>query len=222
MNLSRHSLVWLTPEGWSHLLTSSCKGGSISLSENLGLWQRNNFPFIVTRQSARVAEPSIVVGFTLPLAMGKQRLAIALDPWQIDYISEPLSLTDAIPYAPEVWQDDLHEMAREAQKYHLDIRIYGSLAWQALTKLNYVHPSSDIDILIRIDSRLQLAESLQILKQHSQLLPLDGEFLFSNDHAVAWKELINESDSQPMTILMKTINSVSLVKKEILLKELSR
>lgn len=70
----------------------------------------------------------------------------------------------------------------------LDLRVFGSLAWQALTGLRCLGPGSDIDILLRPISRQQLQAGVALLSGPAHGLPLDGEIMFPTGDAVSWKE----------------------------------
>jgi phosphoribosyl-dephospho-CoA transferase len=201
--------VWLNLQGWKTLQsTYSC------FSQSINFWRQHHFPLVVRRLDADLSSQAIAVGIPLPPGMGKHRLALSIEVSHIDSYCEPLSLSDVISFAPKIWQEQLESLNQEIQKLCFNIKVYGSLAWQALTKLDYIHPSSDIDCLVQIENQRQFSNALKILKHFSSSLPLDGEFIFFKNSAVAWKELITESHPQPSTLLVKTINSVSLVDRE--------
>lgn len=207
MSISRHDLVWLTTEGWDCLYDQSPEK-----KEELTFWQEHNYPTIVRRCELPISHERIAVGMALPPSMGKQRLAFSVGSKHINNISKPLSLTKIIPYAPKSWQENLITLAQE----NLEIGVYGSLSWQVLTQLDYVQLHSDIDLLFKIDTHSQLTKALTVLKHFSLSLPLDGELIFPDGSAVSWKEM---RDQQP-SLLVKRLNSVNLVKREVLLKDL--
>ncbi|MBI3229840.1 MAG: phosphoribosyl-dephospho-CoA transferase, partial [Burkholderiales bacterium] len=97
----------------------------------------------------------------------------------------------------------------------LELRVYGSWSWQALTCLPYVRASSDIDLLFTPKNSAQLQAGLALLQRHARLLPLDGEVIFPQQQAVAWREWLNASVDAH--VLVKSCTSVSLQTRAVLL-----
>jgi phosphoribosyl-dephospho-CoA transferase len=110
---------------------------------------------------------------------------------------------------------------QQAQASGLRLRVYGSLAWQFLTGQQYLSDSSDIDLLFRPQHQMQLRAGLALLQQHLPDIPLDGEIIFPNEGAVAWKEWLSGDTSQAVfeqqRVLVKAIDSVSLQSRSSLL-----
>jgi phosphoribosyl-dephospho-CoA transferase len=180
----RHDLLWLTEAGWQAALDSHPEQQPV-----LAYWRSEAWPLVVRRHDA-ATDPAreICAGLTLPPdAQGRQRRI----GWRIPLPhvlrgSAPLTLKAARPALPAHWRSGytvLQELA-----VGLDLRVYGSLAWQALTSLPCVTPGSDIDILFRPVSRHQLQAGLALLSGPEHGLPLDGEIMFPNGDAVPWKE----------------------------------
>jgi phosphoribosyl-dephospho-CoA transferase len=143
---------------------------------------------------------------------------------------EPLELVDVLPTAPLHWQTALRVMTAEIRAQGLDLRVYGSLALQTLTRQPYLRDTSDIDILFRPSNRLQLKQGMALLARHAACLPLDGEVLLGQDNAVAWKEWLQcmaERDSDGngdvnggQRVLVKRLHGVQLQRVDGLLEAL--
>lgn len=212
MVLQRHSLVWLNAKGWDAL-----QHAHSNLDEILNLWRANNFPFVVRRKDKNTCAQTIAIGLSLPLDRKKQALALTTEFSCIDSFSEALDLREVI--VPEQWREGVNALIKDAQRHSLDIKVYGSLSWQNVTRLNYLHPLSDVDCLIAVENQKQLLNALHLLQYHSLSLPLDGEFIFFKEQAVSWKELINKSTPQSPTLLVKTIDGVRLENRECFFKD---
>ena len=123
-----------------------------------------------------------------------------------------LPLVGALDAVPAAWRDGLAALEREAAGAGLGLAVYGSVALAALTGQRYVRPESDIDLLLRPLGRAQLMAGLDLLAAHARQLPLDGEVVFPDGRAVAWKELRAAFDSAPGTrVLAKSLERVALV-----------
>jgi len=87
-------------------------------------------------------------------------------------------------------------------------RVYGSFAWQALTRERYVGEDSDIDLLWDPGSAAEIATLVATLTQWERSVKrrADGEVLMSTGDAVCWRELAGESKH----ILVKSQSTVAL------------
>ncbi|MFA9219271.1 MAG: phosphoribosyl-dephospho-CoA transferase MdcG domain-containing protein, partial [Sphingomonadaceae bacterium] len=96
------------------------------------------------------------------------------------------------------------------------LHTYGSCAMQALTGLSYLHPASDIDLLLYPADRQQLDAGLSLLATQAQSLPLDGEIIFPDGAAVAWKEWL-QALANNSRVLVKRLHTVQLAQPAALL-----
>jgi phosphoribosyl-dephospho-CoA transferase len=132
----------------------------------------------------------IAAGLPLPPSLGKRRLAFMIQPDTIARSAHPLALTDIIPHLPVEWRRPLLQLSRGGEAIGLEFRVYGSAAWEALTGLSYLTPESDIDLLWRPTGTAQLADGIALLANWEAATGrhVDGEILFRDDDAVAWRE----------------------------------
>lgn len=222
---ARHSLVWLSAQGWQSCRNSSRDSVAPSSHAALDRWQQADWPAIVRRADADTdadtAEHQICLGIALPpdpLSGHKVRIALRAPVAEVRQIRSPLAIDAVLASAPAHWRDALHLLALEIARHDLAFGVYGSVALQALTGASYVSASSDIDLLFSPKTRTQLEAGVALLQRYAQNLPLDGEILFPSGQAVAWKEWVqaNGSSHRPR-VLVKGNCGVQLSTKAALL-----
>jgi phosphoribosyl-dephospho-CoA transferase len=217
MMFQRHDLVYLSASGWQQVREQPGSTGLDAVRQ----WQLAGWPAIVRRNeqaqtgTGPVADGKISLGIALPprLDGSKQRLALNVATSHIASVREPLDLVDAIPQAPPHWRQELGALDTAAKEVGISLQVFGSLAMQSLTGLSYLTPKSDIDILFRPDSSVQMQAGLALLGDFGRRLPLDGELVFPDAQAVAWKELAGYATGGNMDavrVLCKNLHSVSL------------
>jgi phosphoribosyl-dephospho-CoA transferase len=202
---SRHDLVWLTPEGWNQAI-----GALPDHNGTLRQWQRQDWPAIVRRGEAGQSAGALSLGVAPPPNPddgSKQRIALRVHREHVARHRRPLALVEALAAAPHNWQPALRALGEAAR--NVDLRVYGSLALQALTGQAYVTPCSDIDLLFSPASAAELEAGIALLASHATSLPLDGELVFPSGDAVAWKEWAGACTSQAR-VLVKSIGTVRL------------
>ncbi|HEV2609734.1 MAG TPA: malonate decarboxylase holo-[acyl-carrier-protein] synthase [Noviherbaspirillum sp.] len=210
--LARHSLAWLTPEGWREAETA-CGAGCRDV---IARWRQADWPAIVRRRDVDATDDQCAVGLALPPdpASGyKRRLALQATLAHVAKVLPPLAMEEAIPAAPASWRSPLAELELAAGEAGVALRVYGSLALQALTGQSYLTASSDIDVLCYPVTREQLTVMLGLLQATAAQVPLDGEIVFPSGQAVAWKEWL-AADNGPtgVRVLVKDYRSVYLAK----------
>lgn len=201
----RHDLVWLTRDGWRAALAAYPEHDSV-----LKFWHSEEWPTVVRRGDTD-SDPAreVCVGIALPpdAAGVKRRIPLRVPLEHIERSSAPLTLKAARPALPERWRPG-YALLQELST-GLDLRVYGSLAWQAITSLPAITPTSDIDILFRPVSRQQLRAGLALLNGPEHGLPLDGEVMFPSGEAVSWKEWTSAGMSDAR-VLVKDLEGVRL------------
>lgn len=209
--LARHSLVWLTAEGWqraTHTVAAERDGQTV-----LQRWQHHDWPAVLRRREAGTPEDQLCLGLALPPDGNgdKTRIPFKAQLSDVQRITDPLALRAALKHAPSGWSGALHAFAGDCLHSGIAMRIYGSWAWQILTQQSYVRAGSDIDLLFAPVSAEELTRGLGLLAQHATQLPLDGEIVFAEGQAVAWKECWQalQTDSR-QRVLVKTGDVVKL------------
>ncbi|MDC8756335.1 malonate decarboxylase holo-[acyl-carrier-protein] synthase [Janthinobacterium fluminis] len=212
---ARHSLVWLTADGW--------RAAGAAAPEHAGVlarWQAADWPLVSRRRDDDAGDDELCLGLALPpdpASGAKLRIALRAPAAQVARSTPPLSLKAVLATAPEKWRRQLALLNDDS--VGLSLRVYGSLALQTLTGQAYLQPSSDIDILFYPATAQQLRSGLALLSTFGATLPLDGEIVFPNGEAVAWKEW-RAAVQHPAHVLAKGSGAVRLAPLESLLATL--
>lgn len=219
-DLTRHTLLWLRSDA---ALAGASRATPREHVATLNAWITADRPVIVRRPGAteRVAEHEIAVGLSLPPAPGERRIAAVISRAAIHRIAPPMTVGEAMPALPRPWQRDLHRLVRDAHGIHIDVRIFGSLAWQALTGLPYVRDGSDADLLLAPSVRDHVSMLIALLTrwEYDTGRRADAELVFPGDAAVSWREWSQGRDAQ--RVLVKSTARVALMMRGELLARLS-
>ncbi|MBI3479538.1 MAG: malonate decarboxylase holo-[acyl-carrier-protein] synthase [Nitrosomonadales bacterium] len=224
--INRHGLAWIRPECRAAVAAQVADDG---MRAQVSAWLAAGRPLVVARQpcGAMFSEASsagtVAMGLALPPAQGKRRIALNVPADGIARYSPPLLLADAITHAPVEWQPALAELDVAAQDIGIELRVYGSLAWQALSGLCYLSLQSDIDLLWHAQSHKQLRQGIALLVRWEQSsgLRADGEVLFGGSLAVSWREWAMLENGAEQRVLVKRERSAELVAASELLELLA-
>lgn len=211
ISLGRHTLVWIRPECRASVAAQVTDD---AMHTQVAAWLAADRPLVVARQTCDESQTDkISAGLALPPAQGKCRIAFSLKAQDIARDALPLRLADAISHAPAEWRHALSELDLEAANISLELRVFGSLAWQALSGLQYLTPQSDIDLLWHPQSNAQLQQGIDLLARWEQSsgLRADGEVLFGEVSAVSWREWGKLESGSDRRVLVKRIDSAELV-----------
>ena len=176
------------------------------------------------RHDADCPSDQLCVGIALPPCDGdKVRLPLRVALGSVARWQSPLSIPHVVSAMPSEWRDAatcLHDAALHAD---VPLQIYGSAALQAITGLSYLHPTSDLDVLMLPSTSQQLDDCVRLFITFEKTLPLDGEIVFASGHAVAAKEWCN-AVPQPSDyrVLAKHATGVALMRKDALMAVLDR
>ena len=196
----RHDLVFVSAAAWRTLLESR---GDLAGEPLIAGWVDRGWPLIVRRMMPGEA-PGLALGLPLPPSHGKRRLALGLPRDALVSCAPPPLLREAMGAAPLAWQPTLERLIALSA----DVRVYGSLAWQFLTGLDYLTARSDLYMLLpmpRPAEALRLIAGLAALEQAAPMR-LDGELVRSDGAGVNWREL-HEGAAE---VLVKTTHDALL------------
>ena len=206
--LRRQQIAWLSNAGWQQLLG---KAWDATTQDCLEHWASHRLPLVVTRQTASEMPHTIALGLPAPARWNKRRITLAVPRSAILYF-------DAFPRATEV-QCLLPLAARSAWRglceqlsaCHATARVYGSYGWQRLTGLDHVHGDSDIDLCIAVSHASQ-ADAVAALLQDWAVprVRLDGELVFGDGAAVAWREWAAWRAGRSNAVLVKRLCGATL------------
>ena len=193
--LHRHHLLWIARP---HHDAVSAGIPDRSLRSIVADWLAAGWPLVVCQQSTGQVcygpLERVAVGMPLPLAQGRRRISLMVAPQSIAGSAPPPLLHDVIPRLPQSRRAALLQLARRTDSIELAVRVYGSMAWEALTGCAYLTPHSDIDLLCQPSTPKQLATAIAMLArwEAESGVRADGEILFGDDDAVAWREWMRE------------------------------
>ena len=203
--LRRHDLVFVSRASWRALMRAR---QDLAAVPGVAGWVDRGWPLAVRRPDPGEMQ-GLALGLPLPPTAGKRRLAIVMQAGDIAARAAPLKLADARAAAPPNWRPTLARLADLALRNHVDARVFGGLAWQALTGTAYLSKSSDLDLLVPLrpgcDPGPLVAELASIAR--SAPMRLDGELVRVDGAAVSWQEL----HTGAAEVLVKTLAGVKLM-----------
>ncbi len=204
--LKRHDLVYLDPARWDAVLERQL--ASDRTDPLIRSWVHKGWPLIARRPMAHETE-GISLGLPLPPALGKRRIPFIVKPGDVLAVHEPTSVSSARGHAPKEWQRTFDELEFFAAHRQVELQVFGSLAWQALTGLDYLTLSSDIDLLlcVRSPTDIELLSSEISGIEDQSPNRIDGEFVRRDGLAANWREFLLGSDE----VLAKSIKGVALI-----------
>ena len=207
---ARHDLAWLSGDGWQELLATVPPGSPANAA--ISRWAGAAWPLVVRRRDTApdAGLHDVCLGLAAPAdpATGaKLRLPLRVKAKHIARHCAPLLLADVAHALPLRWQTPFAHLVKASSG--LDLRIFGSLALQALTGQPYLRDTSDIDLLFRPRDSAELDQGSLLLASHLDKLPLDGEIVFPSGQAVAWKEWFTPR-APSERVLVKSLSSVKL------------
>lgn len=214
VDLHRHLLVRLTPMAWAGLRPDT----KVDVDADArGLWQAQGWPLVVTRQLAS-ATGRVCLGWPLPTCWGRRRISLQLPCDGVDGSALFPTLTDllerrepghALPAMA------LSSLQRDLAAAGVQVGVYGSYGWQAMTGMAYVHGASDLDLLINVTSNEMADAAAAVLARPRPELPrLDGEFCFADGSGFAWREWQAWRSGQTRQILRKHLTGVGLLDRD--------
>lgn len=203
MNFQRHDLVWLDSE--------------FNYSPELNGWVMQKSPCVVARQTNPTPN-YLNIAWCNGMDKKVSRHSCLIPIQSIVSHSVPLPLINIAQYfVTEV--TSLIKMIRKLEQLNFKPCIYGSFSWQILTQKNYIHDNSDLDVLLHVATHNQLGYILTLLDDLAMISGrrVDGELIFPDSCAVAWREWFSDSDK----VLCKSFSEVKFVHRKVLLEQLA-
>ncbi|PZR11561.1 MAG: malonate decarboxylase holo-[acyl-carrier-protein] synthase [Azospirillum brasilense] len=184
----RHALLRVSPAGWAAVLETRPEWRAEPL---LAHWAERGWPLVARRRGECEAGGGIAAGLPLPPGAGKRRIAVLLPGEAVTEIRSPLPLAEALPAAPPDWRPVLEALLALGAEHGVTPRVFGSLAWAALTGLDYLGRASDLDLLWPMLPPPRMEGVLAALAGIEDRAPmrLDGEVLRPDGSGANWREL---------------------------------
>jgi phosphoribosyl-dephospho-CoA transferase len=207
--LRRHQLARLSTSGWAAVLGRPWDGQA---RECLAHWASHQLPLVVTRQPAESdANRQIALGLPAPMRWGKRRLALQVPHAAVLRLDEFPRLADLHGLLPPPARGAIHELLGRLDECHASARVFGSYGWEAISSLDHVHAASDLDLSVTVKGAAHADAVVRALASFEAPQPrLDGELLFNDGSAVAWREWREWRAGRARAVLVRRLNAVCL------------
>jgi phosphoribosyl-dephospho-CoA transferase len=90
------------------------------------------------------------------------------------------------------------------------LRVYGSFGWQQLCGLPCVHEGSDLDLLAHVPDLGTAGQVVWLLQGLKLTWRVDGELVFPNGWALAWREYAQLIGGKVDRVLVKQYSGAQL------------
>ncbi|MFG6432662.1 malonate decarboxylase holo-[acyl-carrier-protein] synthase [Roseateles sp. LYH14W] len=207
--LHRHQLARLRDAGWRTLLAGDWDPVARAC---LAHWAAARLPLVVTRQADPKDEDRISLGLPAPGRWGRRRLALSVARSEVAYFDEFPLLHHAGRRLPAPARPAWRTLCQGLQAVGANARVYGSYGWELLSGLDHVRPGSDIDLWLSVTDMEQADAAAACLQGFAYRgLRLDGELMFVDGGAVAWREWVNWRSGRVKSLLVKATDGNSLL-----------
>lgn len=174
-------------------------------------WQAADRPYVVSRraQQSHVALGFCTVDERFP-DLRSRRVAARTEQDRIVDVSRPPRLGDVARCpAAQAKVSSFQRLASAAERAGIDIRVYGSWMWQALTDERHVHEGSDLDVLVDVADAEEAERVAAFLEQEEAGLAfkLDGELSLAGLGEIHWREYRQGKAD----VLVKSIDALRLM-----------
>ncbi|MBR0736039.1 malonate decarboxylase holo-[acyl-carrier-protein] synthase [Bradyrhizobium liaoningense] len=204
----RHDLVFVNPQGWRAMLDPH---GDLACDPLVLYWAELGWPTI-RRRALPSETDGLALGLPLPPSAGKKRLSFLAGLDDIVAVARPPSLRETHASAPPCWRPTLDRLEELALRHSAPARVFGSLAWESMTGLDYVTASSDLDLLFETRPETDLDRLVADLAAIETEAPmrLDGELMRADGAAVNWREF----SAGASELLVKCIDGATLLDRD--------
>lgn len=212
--LRRHQLAYLGADGWRDVLAAPWDDEA---HDCLRHWAGARLPLVVTRQRAigPASAASVALGLPAPQRWGRRRLSLQVRHAAIDRLDEFPLLPQVLSELPCEARSPLLALTARLQSLGVSARAYGSAGWQHLTGLPYLHPHSDLDIWLAVDGVGPADRAAHALSACDVPgMRLDGELVWHDGAAVAWREWLSWRAGDCQAVLVKRLQGVALERRE--------
>jgi phosphoribosyl-dephospho-CoA transferase len=207
--LRRHDLVRARPSAWAELMA---RRADLVDPPWLVEWADRGWPLVVRRRAPGDLPGLVALGLPLPPSAGKRRIALDLAAEALGEPEPPPRLSSAAANAPFAWRATVARLLA----LDPDVRVFGSLAWQALTGLDYLGTASDVDLLWPLPPPRKADVLLAQIAAVAAEAPvrLDGELVRTDGAAANWRELASGCGE----VLVKRLDGVTLESRSAFLE----
>jgi len=209
--------VWLRAEAWLRVQAQppGADGWDKQALECLQYWARSDFPLVLTRQrpgrTAERAHESLALGLPAPACWERRRFLVEVPAGSVSRVGRFPSADAITEDLPARARDDWRGLCTALLRLQVAALVYGSYGWQQLTGLAYLHPHSDVDLLVVVDTSSQADAAAALLLGASFDVPrIDGEIVFGDGAAVPWREWATWRAGRVERVLVKRPHGAAL------------
>lgn len=183
--------------------------GDACSSAHVARWVASGYPAVIARSvEGDLTGEKIRLGIPLPNSMGRARIALTVPLSAVVDVFDPPSLSDVRLTAPFAWRRTIDRLATLARAYAVDVHVFGSLAWETVTGLDYLRTGSDLDVLFRPRATAGFHSFLTSLRAlQGPAVRLDGECWRRDGAGVHWRELLGDASQ----VVAKTDRGLSVM-----------
>jgi len=208
--LHRHQIAWLSEPGWRRVQQ---RDWDAPARDCVAHWATQRLPLVVTRQAQPEGEETIALGLPAPGRWERRRLAITVPCSDVLYFDEFPFADQLLRVLPASVRPAWRGLCADLSAASVNARVYGSYGWQWLSGLDHVRAGSDIDLWLSVSDEAQADAAAACLQSVSSELPrLDGELMFDDGAAVAWREWLAWRTGRVKSLLVKTLVGSALVR----------
>ena len=206
--LRRHQLVRLTHAGWAELQGRPWDDDARAC---LAHWAARCAPLVVTQQRADLAADHLGLGLPAPLRWQRRRIALHVRMDRVLYFDDFPTGQEVVGLLPPATRGAWLALVGALADLGAAPRVYGSFGWQRLTGLNYLHAASDLDLRLTAGDAALADAVTDALSRAGFVAPrLDGEIVFSDGSAVAWREWRLWRARQVDRVLVKRLHGAAM------------
>ncbi|MGJ7509780.1 malonate decarboxylase holo-[acyl-carrier-protein] synthase [Variovorax sp. GT1P44] len=207
--LRRHRLARLTVAGWAAVLA---RPWDAQARDVLTHWAAHRLPLVVTRQSNDPGAAGLIaLGLPAPAAWGRRRIALQLPSNAVNRFDEFADLGEVLSLLPLSVRLAASDLRAGLAACDATAHVYGSYGWQAVSGLDHVRPGSDLDVWVAVDDAAHAdAVASQLLCFPGVEPRLDGELLFPDGTAVAWREWVEWRAGRVRAVMVKRLTGSAL------------
>nr|WP_316643130.1 malonate decarboxylase holo-[acyl-carrier-protein] synthase [uncultured Roseateles sp.] len=208
--LHRHQLALLGEAGWRSIQD---RDWDATARDCLAHWAAERLPLVVTRQVASAGEDAVALGLPAPGRWSRRRLALSVARSEVLYFDEFPSAEKVCSHLPMAARGAWRALCAGLKAVHANAHVYGSYGWELLSGLDHVRRGSDIDLWLSVADAEQADAVTACLQAFSGgSLRLDGELMFADGSAVAWREWQAWRSGQVKALLVKSLGGSALVR----------
>jgi phosphoribosyl-dephospho-CoA transferase len=153
----------------------------------------------------------VALGLPAPQAWARRRIALQVPCDTIAWLDEFPRAADVLRLLPAHARRPVHELLEGLASLGVQARVYGSHGWQLISGQRYLHADSDLDLWLTVQDPLQADAAAHRLQSMSLARPrLDGELVFVDGAAVAWREWATWRAGRTRGLLVKRLSGATI------------